>query len=160
MGKPTLVRVALVTAVLAGASLLRADEPEPPRFRLSATAVGSRSGEVPASSPLAGALPAPGLSAADSKAGTGNPSFVAVPLPNSNPTLGTGLGAVGLLFFRPSKTDTVSPSSTAGLGGIYFDTGSRAVPSVSKRDGIGRRTRRPGSSVRAFLPLSRPSPCR
>jgi hypothetical protein len=50
-----------------------------------------------------------------------------VPLPNSNPTLGTGLGAAGILFFHPSKTDTVSPSSTLAVGGIYFDTKSWAV---------------------------------
>jgi hypothetical protein len=127
MCKPSLAATTLVMAVLAGPSFLRAEEPEPPRFKLSATAMGSPSGEVSGTSALAGALPPPGLSSAESKAGAAKPSFVAVPLPNSNPTLGTGLGAVGLLFFRPSKTDKVSPSSTAGLGGIYFDTGSWAV---------------------------------
>jgi len=128
MRNPTHARLALFVAALAGPSLLRAEEPEPQRFKLSATAMGSPSGEVSGTSALAGALPPPGLSAAESKAGAAKPSFVAVPLPNSNPTLGTGLGAVGLLFFRPSKKDTVSPSSTAGLGGIYFfDSGSWAV---------------------------------
>jgi hypothetical protein len=93
---------------------------------LSAGALGSP-GEIPATSPLAGAIPVPALPAGPAEETSGKPSFVAVPLPNSNPTLGTGLGAVGILFFRPSKTDTVSPSSTLGAGGIYFDTRSWAI---------------------------------
>jgi outer membrane protein assembly factor BamA len=70
----------------------------------------------------------PSLSALEpAKKTSDKPSFVAVPLPNSNPTIGTGLGAAGLLFFRPSKKDTVSPSSLLALGGMYFDTKSWAA---------------------------------
>lgn len=118
-----------VVVAFAHVPTLRAEEPqptEPPRFRLSG-GLSSGSGEVPSTSPLAGALPVPSLGSGEDAAKSGKPSFVAVPLPNSNPTLGTGLGAAGLLFFRPSKKDTVSPSSTLALGGMYFDTGSWAV---------------------------------
>lgn len=121
----TIFGALLVSALLLGASTLRAQAPEPSGFHLSG-ALG-QSGEIPATSPLAGAIPVPALSAGNAGAVSGKPSFVAVPLPNSNPTLGTGLGAAGILFFRPSKTDTVSPSSTVGVGGMYFDTKSWAV---------------------------------
>jgi len=117
----------LVNASLLGVSPLDAQAPEPAGFRFSASALGSPAEDLPSTSPLSGAIPVPALSAGNTDAKPGKPSFVAVPLPNSNPTLGTGLGAAGLLFFRPSKADTVSPSSTVGLGGIYFDTKSWAV---------------------------------
>ena len=132
MRVPTVARALLVCTLLAGASFLGAQEPEPPRFRLSASALGGLPVDQTASSPLAGSLPAPSLSAGGAARDPGKPSFVAVPLPNSNPTLGTGLGAVGILFFRPSKKDAVSPSSTLGAGGIYFDTKSWAVAAGGK----------------------------
>ncbi len=120
----------IVSAALLGASPLCAQTPESSGFRLTG-ALGSP-GELPATSPLSGAIPVPALSAGNAEKKSGKPSFVAVPLPNSNPTLGTGLGAAGLLFFRPSKADTVSPSSTVALGGIYFDTRSWAVVAGGK----------------------------
>ena len=129
---PTVARALLVCALLAGASSLGAQEPDPPRFRLSASALGGLPGDMPVASPFAESIPVPALSAPGAKRDSGKPSFVAVPLPNSNPTLGSGLGAVGLLFFRPSKADTVSPSSTLGAGGIYFDTKSWAVAAGGK----------------------------
>ncbi len=120
-------RTALLASILLlGASSLRAQGPEVPSFGLSAGVLGS-SGDLPATSPLAGAIPVPTLSSGNAEAKSGKPSFLTVPLPNSNPTLGTGLGAVGILFFRPSRADAVSPSSTVGVGGIYFDTKSWAV---------------------------------
>ncbi|HSP18148.1 MAG TPA: BamA/TamA family outer membrane protein, partial [Myxococcaceae bacterium] len=115
----------MVSAALLEAWPLRAQSPEPSGFHLSG-ALG-QSGEVPATSALAGAIPVPALSSGNVEEKTGKPSFIAVPLPNSNPTLGTGLGAAGILFFRPSKKDAVSPSSTLGVGGMYFDTKSWAL---------------------------------
>jgi hypothetical protein len=120
----------LVFATSLASPPLCAQAPESSGFHLSG-ALGS-AGEIPATSPLAGAIPVPALSAGNAEEKTGKPSFIAVPLPNSNPTLGTGLGAAGILFFRPSKTDTVSPSSTVGVGGIYFDTKSWAVVAGGK----------------------------
>jgi hypothetical protein len=104
-----------------------AEETTVPGFRLTTPVPGSPSGDALSASPLAGAFPVPSLTSLETAEKGGKPSFVAVPLPNSNPTIGTGLGAAALLFFRASKADTVSPSSTAGLGGIYFDTKSWAV---------------------------------
>jgi hypothetical protein len=120
----------LVFTTMAGASLLHAQAPEPSGFHI--TGALGQSGEVPATSALSGAIPVPALSAGNAEGKSGKPSFLAVPLPNSNPTLGTGLGAAGILFFRPSKTDTVSPSSTVGVGGMYFDTRSWAVAAGGK----------------------------
>lgn len=120
----------MVAAALLGASPLCAQAPEPSGFHL--TGALGQSGEVPATSAFAGAIPVPALSAGNAEAGSGKPSFIAVPLPNANPTLGTGLGAAGILFFRLSKTDTMSPSSTVGVGGMYFDTGSWAVAAGGK----------------------------
>ena len=53
--------------------------------------------------------------------------FVPVPIPISNPTLGTGLAAA-LLYLWPQKTDdTVSPTSISGVGGLYTSTESWAA---------------------------------
>ena len=51
-------------------------------------------------------------------------SWIAAPLVVMNPAFGNGGGAVGMYFFRPDPTDTVSPASTAGLVGLYSDTDS------------------------------------
>jgi hypothetical protein len=53
--------------------------------------------------------------------------FVPVPIPISNPTLGTGL-AVALLYLWPHKDDgTISPTSISGVGGLYTSTDSWAA---------------------------------
>jgi hypothetical protein len=53
--------------------------------------------------------------------------FVPVPVPISNPTLGTGL-AVALLYLWPHKhDDTMSPTSISGVGGLYTSTDSWAA---------------------------------
>ena len=122
-----IARALLVAALSLSGARLFAQDVEEERFRLAVPVPGSPSGDALAASPLAGAFPVPSLSSLESPGKAGKPSFVAVPLPNSNPTIGTGLGAAALLFFRPSRSDEVSPSSTAGLGGIYFDTKSWAV---------------------------------
>ncbi|MDF7822706.1 BamA/TamA family outer membrane protein [Pontiellaceae bacterium B12227] len=50
--------------------------------------------------------------------------WLAAPLVVMNPAFGNGFGAVGLYFFKPDPTDTVSPASTLGLVGLYSDTDS------------------------------------
>lgn len=45
--------------------------------------------------------------------------WVLVPLPISNPTIGTGLGAVGTILY---KLDERSPASSTGLAGLYTDS--------------------------------------
>jgi len=50
--------------------------------------------------------------------------FLAVPIPMSNPTIGSGLQAA-LLYMHPSKKNSAdSPNATSGLGGMYTDTDS------------------------------------
>ncbi len=50
--------------------------------------------------------------------------WVLAPLPISNPTIGTGLGAVGTILY---KLDERSPASNTGLGGLYTDSKTWAV---------------------------------
>ena len=53
--------------------------------------------------------------------------FVPVPVPLSNPTLGTGL-AGGLLYLWPqNKDNTATPTSISGIGGLYTSTESWAA---------------------------------
>jgi hypothetical protein len=54
--------------------------------------------------------------------------FVPVPIPISNPTIGTGLG-FGLLYLWPQKEDTPvsSPTSMSGVGGLYTSSSSWAA---------------------------------
>lgn len=54
----------------------------------------------------------------------GKSSFVVAPTVTSSPGFGNGLGAVGLYFFRPDTSDTVSPNSLLTLVGLYSDTDS------------------------------------
>ncbi len=49
-------------------------------------------------------------------------NFVAVPIPISNPTVGTGLQAA-LLYLHPKK-DTQPQNSTSGIVGMYTDSNS------------------------------------
>lgn len=53
--------------------------------------------------------------------------WVPVPIPVSNPTVGTGLQGV-LMYLHPArKEDTQSPNSTSGLAGMYTDSKSWAA---------------------------------
>lgn len=53
--------------------------------------------------------------------------WVAVPIPVSNPTIGTGLQGA-LLYLHPRKAGEESaPNATSGIGGMYTDTGSWAI---------------------------------
>jgi outer membrane protein assembly factor BamA len=53
-----------------------------------------------------------------------NGSFVAVPIPFSNPAVGTGLAIVGAYMYRLDPQDTETPSSFTGAGGFYADSES------------------------------------
>lgn len=53
--------------------------------------------------------------------------FVPVPLPIADPTVGTGLGVVGLYMHPQREHDTVSPTTVSGLAGFYTDTDSWMV---------------------------------
>jgi hypothetical protein len=53
--------------------------------------------------------------------------FVPVPIPIGDPTVGYGLG-VALLYLHPQRgNDTISPTSTTGLAGMYTETHSYFV---------------------------------
>ena len=69
-----------------------------------------------------------GLASAAEEAGSsdskGDKPYVVAPLVMVNPAFGTGLGAMGLVFFNPSKRDTVSPPSSLTVMGAYSDTDS------------------------------------
>jgi outer membrane protein assembly factor BamA len=46
-------------------------------------------------------------------------SFAAVPIINYNRTLGMTIGGMGQMFYKIDKNDTISPSSSSGVMGIY-----------------------------------------
>jgi hypothetical protein len=50
--------------------------------------------------------------------------FVPVPIPVSDPTIGTGLAVAGLYLHPRREGDTVSPTSISGVFGMYTDTDS------------------------------------
>ena len=50
-------------------------------------------------------------------------NFVAVPIPISNPTVGTGLQAA-LLYLHPKEENSQSKNSTSGIAGMYTDSNS------------------------------------
>ena len=50
-------------------------------------------------------------------------NVVVVPIPMSNPTLGSGLQLAGL-YLHPSRGDGKGPNPTTGIGGIYTDSDS------------------------------------
>ena len=53
--------------------------------------------------------------------------FVPVPIPISNPTLGTGLAAALLYLWPQKEDDTISPTSISGVAGLYTSTNSWAA---------------------------------
>jgi hypothetical protein len=61
--------------------------------------------------------------------GSMKPSFVAMPIPLSNPAIGSGLGVVGLALYKPSGS---ARPWTSGVGGLYTDTKSWAVAAFQK----------------------------
>ena len=81
--------------------------------------------------------------------------FVAVPIPLSNPTLGSGLIA-GAAYFYPQTEEqkAVQPASLTGLAGMYMDNGSKAVAIAQQNYWNKNRWRFTGAFGAADLNLS------
>ena len=81
--------------------------------------------------------------------------FVAVPIPLSNPTLGSGLIA-GAAYFYPQTEEqkAVQPASLTGLAGMYMDNGSKAVAIAQQNYWNSNRWRFTGAVGAADLKLS------
>lgn len=47
-------------------------------------------------------------------------TFTAIPMVNYSNTLGAGFGLMGQIFYKANKNDTISPSSSTGIMGMYF----------------------------------------
>ncbi len=56
-------------------------------------------------------------------------NFVVMPIPMSNPSLGNGLGVVGMALYSPGGSKR---PWTSGLGGLYTDTKSWAIGAFQK----------------------------
>jgi outer membrane protein assembly factor BamA len=63
------------------------------------------------------------------QAGGLKPSFVAMPIPLSNPAIGTGLGVAALAIYQPRGS---ARPWTTGMGGLYTDTKSWGVAAFQK----------------------------
>jgi outer membrane protein assembly factor BamA len=63
------------------------------------------------------------------QAGGQKPSFVAMPIPLSNPAIGTGLGVAALAIYQPRGS---ARPWTTGMGGLYTDTKSWGVAAFQK----------------------------
>lgn len=50
---------------------------------------------------------------------TKNVTFAAIPIVNYDNTLGASLGVLGQMFYKVNKEDTISPSSSTGVFGMY-----------------------------------------
>ncbi len=61
--------------------------------------------------------------------GSMKPSFVVMPIPLSNPAIGSGLGVVGLALYKPGGA---ARPWTSGVGGLYTDSKSWAVAAFQK----------------------------
>jgi outer membrane protein assembly factor BamA len=85
-------------------------------------------GDAPPGSDQAAAPEKPDEAAAAKKRG----EFAIAPIPIINPTIGNGIGVVGLYTLRLSPTDTVSPPSTFGAGGFRTSNGSWAFTGGGK----------------------------
>jgi outer membrane protein assembly factor BamA len=57
----------------------------------------------------------------------GDKRFVVAPLVLSNPSFGSGIGLMGMYFYSPSPSDTISPPSFVSMAGAYSDTDSYFV---------------------------------
>jgi len=58
--------------------------------------------------------------------------YAVAPLVVSSPSFGTGGGAAGMLFYRPTKGDTISPNSITVVVGLYSNTKSYALAGFSR----------------------------
>ena len=59
-------------------------------------------------------------------------SLVAMPLVNTNPAMKTSFGGIGMLLFRPQRSDTVSPPSVLGGAGLYSTNRSYVAAGVAR----------------------------
>jgi hemolysin activation/secretion protein len=64
------------------------------------------------------------LSAQELNDTTKNRSLAAIPILNYSNTLGAGIGLMGQMFYKVNKNDTISPSSSTGIVGIYYTNNS------------------------------------
>jgi hypothetical protein len=70
----------------------------------------------------------------DEKLKLGSGNWVAVPIPVSNPTFGTGLVAVGAYYYgQTEEQKKVQPASFTGAGGVYTDNKSYAYGVVHQQ---------------------------
>ena len=51
-------------------------------------------------------------------------NFAAIPVVNYSNATGFSLGAMGQVFYKVSKTDTISPVSSSGIFGMYTTNGT------------------------------------
>ena len=66
------------------------------------------------------------------------PSFVGVPIPLSNPAVGSGVTLVGMALYKPRGSGAVW---TSGVGGLYTSTKSYAIGVLQKSSFAGDRFR-------------------
>jgi len=66
----------------------------------------------------------PETTAPDPDDGKTKPKFLVLPVPFSNPSDGTGLGAGGVVFYNPNGGDH---QWTSGVGGIWTSRGSKGI---------------------------------
>jgi len=50
--------------------------------------------------------------------------FAAIPMINYSNTLGAEIGLIGQMYYKANKNDTISPSSSTGIIGMYFTNNS------------------------------------
>ncbi len=81
--------------------------------------------------------------------------FVVVPIPLSNPTLGSGLIAGAAYFYSQTEEQkAVQPASLTGLAGMYMDNDSKAVAIAQQNYWKANRWRFTGAIGAADLKLS------
>ena len=85
--------------------------------------------------------------------------FVVVPIPTSNPTLGTGLvGGAAYFYSQSEEQKSIQPASLTGIGGLYTDNDSKALAIVQQNYWRSNKWRFTGAAGAADLRLSLLSP--
>ena len=81
--------------------------------------------------------------------------FVAVPIPLSNPTLGSGLiGGAAYFYPQSEEQKAAQPASLTGIAGMYMDNDSKALAIVQQNYWSNNRWRFTGAAGAADLRLS------
>jgi len=81
--------------------------------------------------------------------------FVAVPIPLSNPTLGSGLiGGAAYFYPQTEEQKAAQPASLTGVAGMYMDNDSKALAIVQQNYWSNNRWRFTGAAGAADLRLS------